>query len=194
MGGARGQWGRVSLTPVYICFQTPDTSQGLGFPWLSTRPPAPARSLPLPPLSAPHLVLMSTARVGGDHVFQLPPSLRGGVDSPISTPYSVRQTWSHRHSRPCPGPDQGPETNFYCKMETFKPQRGQVGLLPGTGGWDLALAWTSSPFGAGGDFDHRLGAVCACVRVRWEQVRVLQCPKSVCLIADQKIFVLEKIC
>lgn len=82
----------------------------------------------LPPPTS-HLVLMSTARVGGGLVFQLPPSLEGGVDPP-SPPLTMTDTVTHTHTRPATGLDQGLETNFYCKTGTFESQGRQTWPLP----------------------------------------------------------------
>lgn len=83
-----------------------------GIPESGSRQPQPCL-FPSPPPSFTSGPDVSSEEVGGDRVFLFPPSLRGGAGSLIPTP--------HSHS--------GPETNFYCKMGTFKSQRGQRWLL-----------------------------------------------------------------
>lgn len=56
----------------------------------------------------------------------------GEGDSPTPTPYS-----GHKQR----GSSPGPETNFYCKMGTLKPQRGQVWPLFCYGGAEPARKW-----------------------------------------------------
>ena len=111
---------------------------------------------------------MSTARVGGGHVFQFPPSLEGGVDPRPHPLLTMMDTVTLRL-----GPALGPETNFYCKMGTFQVARTSdlaSSLTRGTGIWLL-------PWGLAGTVMQSQdgGSVCVLVGAGGRFVIVVLC-------------------
>lgn len=106
-----------NLLPDLEHFQRPE-------PLLAVYPGSPGRDSrqpqPCPSPSASHLVLMSTGRRVVTMFFSpLPASGEGRT--PPSPPLLTRTRHTSRG---------GPETNFYCKMGTFKSPRGQIRLPP----------------------------------------------------------------
>lgn len=86
---------------------------------------------------------MSTARVGGGLVFQLPPSLEGGVDPP-SPPLTMTDTVTNTLGLP-QGWTRGQKQIFIAKQGPWSPKDGRPSLFPDTGSLNLAPTWPSSP-------------------------------------------------
>lgn len=133
-------------------FQRPDLLLAEDFPVIlkqdSRQPqPCPFPSLPLSFTSGTDV----SSEVGGNHVFLLPPSLRGGAGSLVPTPYSHRQR----------GSVLGQKQIFIAKRGPSSHKEVSYGFCPDKEGWKQPTAhpytvpvWSVSPSRGRIHFQH----------------------------------------
>lgn len=133
----------VSLVPVcqYVLsdlepFQRPDLLLAEDFPVIlkqdSRQPqPCPFPSLPLSFTSGTDVSSeVGVGEVGGNHVFRLPPSLRGGAGSLVPTPLLTQAE----------GVRSGQKQTFIAKREPSSHKEVSYGFCPDKEGWKQLTA------------------------------------------------------